>query len=87
MLEAAASATATAGQPPVERRRRLSPAALAVTSQKVHPAYSPIVIAGAARLIDFFVLSLILACSETIPSPPHKTSDSHQDPDQPASHK
>jgi hypothetical protein len=33
----------------------------------------------------FFVLSPIPACSET--SPPHKTSDSHQDPDQPASHK
>jgi hypothetical protein len=30
----------------VERRRRLSPAALAVTNQKVR-AYSPIVIAGA----------------------------------------
>ena len=59
MLDAAASAAATAGQPPVERRRRLSPAALALTSQKVHPAYSPIVIAGAARLIDFFVLNLI----------------------------
>jgi hypothetical protein len=35
----------------------------------------------------FFVLSPIPACSETIPSPPRKTSDSHQDPDQPASHK
>jgi hypothetical protein len=38
--------------------------------------------------ISFFsAFSLILACSETIPSPPHKTNDSHKDPDQPASHK
>ena len=43
----------------VERRRRLSPAALAVTNQKVHRAYSPIVIAGAVRVIDFVLLSLI----------------------------
>ena len=28
----------------------------------------------------FFAFSLILACSETIPSPPHKTNDSHKDP-------
>jgi Undecaprenyl-phosphate glucose phosphotransferase len=54
------SATAAAGgRPPVERRRRLSPAALAVTSQKVGPAYSPIVIAGAVRLADFVLLSAI----------------------------
>ena len=45
--------TATADRPPVERRRRLSPAALAVTNQKVHRAYSPIVIAGGVRLADF----------------------------------
>jgi Undecaprenyl-phosphate glucose phosphotransferase len=54
------SATATAeGRPRVERRRRLSPAALAVASQKVRPAYSPIVIAGAVRLADFVLLSAI----------------------------
>ena len=49
MLDAAATAamTATADRPPIERRRRLSPAALAVTNQKVRRAYSPIVIAGA----------------------------------------
>jgi Undecaprenyl-phosphate glucose phosphotransferase len=57
MLDAAA--TASTGGPAVERRRRLSPAALAVTNQKVHRAYSPIVIAGAVRVIDFVLLSLI----------------------------
>ena len=56
---AAATATATMDRPPVERRRRLSPAALAVTNQKVRPAYSPIVIAGIARLADFVLLSAI----------------------------
>jgi Undecaprenyl-phosphate glucose phosphotransferase len=60
MLNAAAiaAATAPAGQPPVERRRRLSPAALTVTNQKVANAYSPIVIAGVARLADFALISL-----------------------------
>ena len=60
MLNAAASAAATApaGGPPVERRRRLSSAALAVTNQKVANAYSPIVIAGVARLADFALISL-----------------------------
>jgi Undecaprenyl-phosphate glucose phosphotransferase len=61
MLEAAASgaAIAIADRAPVERRRRLSQAALAVASQKVRPAYSPIVIAGVVRLIDFGLLSLV----------------------------
>jgi len=61
MLDAAASAAATATtvRPPVERRRRLSPAALAVSNQKVARAYSPIVIAGIVRLADFVVLSAI----------------------------
>ncbi|CAN7561478.1 undecaprenyl-phosphate glucose phosphotransferase [Bradyrhizobium sp. LjRoot220] len=61
LLDAAATAamTATADRPPIERRRRLTPAALAVTNQKVSRAYSPIVIAGAVRLVDFAVLSLI----------------------------
>jgi Undecaprenyl-phosphate glucose phosphotransferase len=59
MLNAASAAAATtAGHPLVERRRRLSQAALAVASEKVRPAYSPIVIAGAVRLIDFVLLSL-----------------------------
>ena len=61
MLDAAAAATASASanRPPIERRRRLSQAALAVTNQKVRPAYSPIVIAGAVRLADFALLSFI----------------------------
>jgi len=60
MLDAAAAtATMGAGSPPVERRRRLSQAALAVTNQKVRPAYSPIVIAGAVRVADFVLLSVI----------------------------
>jgi Undecaprenyl-phosphate glucose phosphotransferase len=51
---------ASSGSPiPKERRRRLSPAALAVTNQKVQPAYSPIVIAGVVRAADFVLLSLI----------------------------
>jgi Undecaprenyl-phosphate glucose phosphotransferase len=61
MLDAAATAAIApaANRPPIERRRRLSPAALAVTNQKVRRAYSPIVIAGAVRLADFVMLSLI----------------------------
>ena len=61
MLDAAATAaaTATADRPPIERRRRLSQAALAVTNQKVQRAYSPIVIAGAVRVADFVLLSLV----------------------------
>ncbi|WP_213286530.1 undecaprenyl-phosphate glucose phosphotransferase [Bradyrhizobium sp. sGM-13] len=57
MLDAAA--TASADRPQIERRRRLSPAALAVTNQKVGRAYSPIVIAGVVRVIDFAMLSAI----------------------------
>ncbi len=41
----------------VERRKRLSTAALAVTNQKVPPAYSPIVIAGIVRLVDFLLIA------------------------------
>jgi len=61
MLDAAAAdaATAAADRAPIERRRRLSPAALAVASQKVRPAYSPIVIAGAVRFADFVSLSIV----------------------------
>src|SRR5664279_3492500 len=57
MLDAVASASAD--RPPVERRRRLSQAALAVTNQKVRRAYSPIVIAGAVRVADFVLLTAI----------------------------
>jgi Undecaprenyl-phosphate glucose phosphotransferase len=61
MLDAAATAAATIAvdQPPLERRRRLTQAALVVASQKVRPAYSPIVIAGAVRVVDFVLLSLV----------------------------
>jgi Undecaprenyl-phosphate glucose phosphotransferase len=62
MLDAAASAAVAAtlsDRPPIERRRRLSQAALAVTNQKVRKAYSPIVIAGIVRVADFVLLSLI----------------------------
>jgi Undecaprenyl-phosphate glucose phosphotransferase len=52
-------AVASEGRPRVERRRRLSPAALAVTNRKVLPAYSPIVIAGAVRAVDFVLLNLV----------------------------
>src|SRR3979411_1402149 len=57
MLDPAAAATAD--RPAIERRRRLSQAALAVANQKVRRAYSPIVIAGAVRLADFVLLSLV----------------------------
>jgi Undecaprenyl-phosphate glucose phosphotransferase len=61
MLDAAtaAGATTAANQTPIERRRRLSQAALEVANQKVRQAYSPIVIAGAVRLADFVLLSLV----------------------------
>src|SRR5437588_4991594 len=60
MLNAAVSAAATTtDRPRIERRRRLSQAALAVTNQKVRRAYSPIVIAGAVRVADFVLLSLV----------------------------
>ncbi|MEA2979842.1 MAG: hypothetical protein QOF09_1665, partial [Alphaproteobacteria bacterium] len=61
MHDAAATATmtATAAHPRVERRRRLTPAALAISNQKVARAYSPIVIAGVVRVIDFAMLSAI----------------------------
>ena len=56
MLDEASSST---GRPTVERRRRLTPAALEVVSQKVSAAYSPVVITGIVRLVDFLMLSLI----------------------------
>jgi Undecaprenyl-phosphate glucose phosphotransferase len=56
---ASAAATATANGPRIERRRRLLQAALAVASQKVCRAYSPVVIAGAVRVADFLLLSFV----------------------------
>ena len=55
----AASATATTARPSIERRRRLSLAALAVANQKVRTAYSPIVITGVVRVADFVLLSFL----------------------------
>jgi len=43
----------------VERRRKLSPPALAVANQKVGPAYSAVVINGAVRAADFVCLSAV----------------------------
>jgi Undecaprenyl-phosphate glucose phosphotransferase len=57
MLDAAAAATAV--RPPTERRQRLSQAALIVANQKVRRAYSPVVIAGAVRVADFVLVSLV----------------------------
>jgi Undecaprenyl-phosphate glucose phosphotransferase len=62
MLNAAA-ATATAEQfgaaPRIERRRRLTPTALAIANQKVPPALSPVVITGIVRLVDFVLISAV----------------------------
>jgi Undecaprenyl-phosphate glucose phosphotransferase len=57
MLNAVAGGTATTS--PIERRRRLSQAALAVANRKVSRAYSPIVIAGVVRIADFMLLSFV----------------------------
>jgi Undecaprenyl-phosphate glucose phosphotransferase len=61
MLNAAAgaAATASADRSGVERRRRLSPAALAVTNQRVGNASSPIVIAGLVRVVDFLLIGVV----------------------------
>ena len=57
MLDAAATAAnAPTGRPPLERRRRLSQAALSVANDKVSKAYSPIVIAGVVRVVDFVMI-------------------------------
>ncbi len=60
MLDAATSAAAKPAETAfVERRRRLTPAALEIVNQKVARAYSPIVITGVARAADFLLLSFI----------------------------
>ena len=59
VARAATIVTASVNRSPIERRRRLSQAALAVTKQKVRRAYSPVVIAGIVRLADFVLLSLM----------------------------
>jgi Undecaprenyl-phosphate glucose phosphotransferase len=60
----AGTAVATAAavgekRPAVERRRRLTAAALNVVNQKVRAAYSPVVIAGGVRIADFLLLTLV----------------------------
>src|SRR5690349_18346633 len=55
---AAAAATSPSGIPRIERRRRLTPVALAVVNEKVRRAYSPIVITGLVRLADFLLITL-----------------------------
>jgi Undecaprenyl-phosphate glucose phosphotransferase len=57
MSDTAATA-ATVGRP-AERRRRLSQAALTLTNQKVRRPYSPVVITGFVRLVDFVLLGLV----------------------------
>jgi Undecaprenyl-phosphate glucose phosphotransferase len=62
MLNAAAASAAEPGaahRPGLERRRRLSQAALSVSNQKVQRPYSPIVIAGVVRVLDFVLLNII----------------------------
>ncbi len=56
---ASAAASDAAGTPRIERRRRLTPAALEIVNQKVRAAYSPIVINGAVRLADFLCLCIV----------------------------
>ena len=58
-MSTAAPEAPAGDRPAVERRRRLSPAALRVSNQKVRPAYSPIVIAGGVRVADFLLLTFI----------------------------
>lgn len=55
LIDAASLARAPSTQQP-ERRRRLSPAALAIANRKVRSAVSPIVIEGAVRIADFALL-------------------------------
>src|SRR6202158_1633173 len=57
MFDAATAAAAV--RAPTERRQRLTHTALAVANQKVRRAYSPIVIAGAVRIADFVLVSLV----------------------------
>lgn len=55
----AARISAPAAYPQTERRRRLSPAALVVASEKTAPRIAPAVVAGAAKSVEFFLLSAI----------------------------
>ena len=61
MLNAAANAAASAGGANDHNgeSRTLSAAALALASQHVPPAYSPIVLAGVVRLIESALIAII----------------------------
>ncbi len=63
MMNAAAAGAATMGDtdhsPRQERRKRLTPAALAVANEKVRKAYSTVVITGIVRIVDFLLLSAV----------------------------
>lgn len=55
----AATMDVAEGAPRKERRKRLSPAALAVANEKVRNAYSTVVISGVVRIVDFLLLSAV----------------------------
>ena len=61
MMNAASAVTATADRAvvPAERPRKLSPAALKVAALPTNTAYSPIVLAGAVRMIEFALIALV----------------------------
>lgn len=60
MIEAKSEAARESGSyPQVERRRRLSLPALAIVNDKVEAAYSPVVIAGIVRLLDFLLINAV----------------------------
>ena len=52
-----AAAKAAPEYPASERRRRLTPAALQVASEKVPAPYSQVVIGGVVRLVDFCLIA------------------------------
>jgi Undecaprenyl-phosphate glucose phosphotransferase len=60
MIQAAPAAALSGYQPASPRRRaELSPAAQLIAAQPVVPAYSPIVLAGFVRMIEFTVILLL----------------------------
>ena len=61
IMNAASAVTATADRTaiPADRPRKLSPAALKVAAQPTAAAYSPIVLAGAVRMIELALVALV----------------------------
>ncbi len=61
MMNAASAVTATADRAavPAGQPKKLSPAALKVAAQTVTTAYSPIVLAGVVRMIEFALTALV----------------------------